>query len=60
MNPGAPVHITTGSAGCREKHDGFIPSPPPWSVLRSSDYGFTIMKVSSGIGKTKNISSKGN
>ena len=30
----APVHITTGSAGCREKHDGFLPNPPQWSAVR--------------------------
>jgi len=44
-DPGATVHLVTGSAGCREKHDGFIPNPPPWSVFRSSEYGYTIMKV---------------
>jgi hypothetical protein len=33
-DPGAPVHIVTGSAGCREKHDGFIPDPPAWSAFR--------------------------
>ncbi|XP_023333484.1 acid phosphatase type 7 [Eurytemora carolleeae] len=45
VNPRAPVHIVTGSAGCREKHDGFIPNPPPWSVFRSDEYGFTLLKV---------------
>jgi len=44
-DPKAPVHITTGSAGCREKHDGFIPNPPRWSAVRSSQYGFTRMMV---------------
>lgn len=44
-NPGATVHITSGSAGCREKHDGFIPNPPAWSDFRSLDYGYTILKV---------------
>jgi len=44
-NPNAPVHIITGSAGCREKTDNFVKNPPPWSVFRSSDYGFTLMKV---------------
>jgi len=44
-DPGAPVHIVTGSAGCREKTDRFVKNPPPWSVVRSSDYGFTIMQV---------------
>ena len=44
-NPGATVHITSGSAGCREKHDNFVPDPPEWSAFRSPDYGYTIMKV---------------
>ena len=33
-NPQAPVHITTGSAGCREKVDPFIKNPPEWSAFR--------------------------
>jgi len=45
IDPRAPVHITTGSAGCREKHDGFLPQPQPWSAFRSSQYGYTRMKV---------------
>jgi len=45
INPQAPVHIITGSAGCREKTDNFIPSPPVWSVFRSNEYGFTLLKV---------------
>ncbi|TRY83542.1 hypothetical protein DNTS_016254 [Danionella cerebrum] len=45
VNPKAPVHIITGSAGCREKHDGFIPHPRDWSAFRSSDYGYTRMHV---------------
>ncbi|KAG5857606.1 hypothetical protein ANANG_G00021220 [Anguilla anguilla] len=45
VNPKAPVHIITGSAGCREKHDGFIPEPRAWSALRSTDYGYTRMQV---------------
>ena len=32
--PRAPVHITTGSAGCREKVDPFINNPPEWSAFR--------------------------
>ncbi|XP_013383368.1 acid phosphatase type 7-like [Lingula anatina] len=43
-NPGAPVHIITGSAGCKEKHDPFKP-PPYWSAFRSSDYGYTRMTI---------------
>ncbi|XP_030641288.1 acid phosphatase type 7 [Chanos chanos] len=45
VNPKAPVHIITGSAGCREKHDGFIPKPREWSAFRSTDYGYTRMQV---------------
>ncbi|KAG9336512.1 hypothetical protein JZ751_002859 [Albula glossodonta] len=45
VNPKAPVHIITGSAGCREKHDGFIPKPRDWSAFRSTDYGYTRMQV---------------
>ncbi|KAL0280763.1 UNVERIFIED_CONTAM: hypothetical protein PYX00_001966 [Menopon gallinae] len=40
-NPGAPVHIITGSAGCNEFVDKFINNPKPWSAFRSSDYGYT-------------------
>lgn len=45
-NPGATVHITSGSAGCREDHSPFVPDPPEWSVFRSPDYGYTIMQAS--------------
>lgn len=43
-NPGAPVHITTGSAGCKEIHDQFRPSRN-FSAFRSTDYGYTRMQV---------------
>ncbi|XP_046711142.1 acid phosphatase type 7 isoform X2 [Silurus meridionalis] len=45
VNPKAPVHIITGSAGCREKHDGFIPHTRDWSSFRSTDYGYTRMHL---------------
>ena len=61
-NPGATVHITTGSAGCRERTDPFMKDIPEWSAFRfdqnqslngilqlfsrSSDYGYTKMFVS--------------
>uniref|UniRef100_UPI003EB79A87 acid phosphatase type 7 precursor n=1 Tax=Danio rerio TaxID=7955 RepID=UPI003EB79A87 len=45
VNPKAPVHIITGSAGCREKHDGFIPKPRDWSAFRSTDYGYTRLQL---------------
>ncbi|KAK3092240.1 hypothetical protein FSP39_000169 [Pinctada imbricata] len=44
-NPKAPVHITTGSAGCQEKHDFFKNQTESWSAFRSDDYGYTRMKV---------------
>ncbi|XP_075234057.1 acid phosphatase type 7 [Lycorma delicatula] len=44
-NPRAPVHVVTGSAGCRENTDGFIPKPQPWSAFRSSDYGYARLKI---------------
>lgn len=44
-NPGAPVHFTTGSAGCDEFVDHFVDDPAGWSAFRSSDYGYTRMKI---------------
>ncbi|XP_011874902.1 PREDICTED: iron/zinc purple acid phosphatase-like protein isoform X2 [Vollenhovia emeryi] len=41
----APVHIITGSAGCKEGREEFVPNLPPWSAFHSSDYGYTRMKV---------------
>lgn len=43
-NPGAVVHIVTGSAGCVERHEYFTKNPPPWSAFHSSEYGYTRMK----------------
>lgn len=40
VNPRAPVHIVTGSAGCQEKHDSWLPLPEV-TAFRSMDYGFT-------------------
>ncbi|CAG4992567.1 unnamed protein product [Colias eurytheme] len=45
VNPRAPVHIITGSAGCQEDTDGFKPHPAEWSAFRSSDYGYTRFKA---------------
>jgi len=45
VDPRAPVHVTTGSAGCREKHDPFSHDQPSWSAVRSLKYGYTRMKV---------------
>ena len=36
-NPKAPVHIITGSAGCQEKHDPWLPKPDI-TALRSTGY----------------------
>ncbi|XP_073248091.1 acid phosphatase type 7-like [Porites lutea] len=44
-NPCAPVHITTGSAGCQEDHDPFEKDYPPWTAYRSEDYGYTRMTI---------------
>lgn len=44
-NPNAPVHITTGSAGCKELHDEFSSDAPYWSAFRSTDYGYMRLKV---------------
>lgn len=34
-NPGAPVHLVTGSAGCVEKKENFTDAAPAWSAFRS-------------------------
>ncbi|KAG0425897.1 hypothetical protein HPB47_026964 [Ixodes persulcatus] len=47
-NPGAPVHITTGSAGCVEELNPFKPNPAKWSAVRYEDYGYTVMTVHNG------------
>ena len=43
-NPGAPVHIITGSAGCQEKHDPWLPKPEI-TAFRSDDYGYSRLKA---------------
>ncbi|PAV80856.1 hypothetical protein WR25_17076 [Diploscapter pachys] len=45
LDPPAPVHVITGSAGCRENTDIFVEHPEPWSAVRSSDYGFGMMRA---------------
>ncbi|XP_070496503.1 acid phosphatase type 7 [Chironomus tepperi] len=44
-NPGAPVHIVTGSAGCKEGREPFPDFIPEWSAFHSQDYGYTQMYV---------------
>lgn len=45
VNPKAPVHVVTGSAGCKEGRENFTPFRPHWSAFISRDYGYTRMKV---------------
>lgn len=45
VDPPAPVHIVSGSAGCQEYTDPFVVHPPPWSAFRSSNYGFGRMHI---------------
>ncbi|CAD5230997.1 unnamed protein product [Bursaphelenchus okinawaensis] len=45
VDPPAPVHIISGSAGCKENTDTFINDPPVWSAFRSTNYGFSLMQV---------------
>lgn len=42
-NPGAPVHLVTGSAGCKEGREPFINKTAYWSAFHSQDYGYTRM-----------------
>lgn len=44
-NPMAPVHITSGSAGCDERHDMFTNSSKPYDAFRSQDYGYARLKA---------------
>lgn len=44
-NPRAPVHITTGSAGCKEQHDWFGYEQPAWSAYRSVEYGYMRLQI---------------
>lgn len=47
-NPKAPVHIVTGSAGCKEGREPFERKIPPWSAIHSQDYGYTKLKAHNG------------
>ncbi|CAG7837424.1 unnamed protein product [Allacma fusca] len=44
-NPKALVHITTGSAGCKEDHAEFKKEKPAWTAFRSSDYGYSRLQA---------------
>ncbi|XP_072929526.1 acid phosphatase type 7 isoform X2 [Epargyreus clarus] len=45
LNPGAPVHVVTGSAGCQEGRDHFRHNAFKWSAFRSQDFGYTRFKA---------------
>lgn len=45
IDPIAPVHVISGSAGCQENTDIFVKEPGPWSAFRNSDYGFSVMQI---------------
>ncbi|PNF29564.1 Acid phosphatase type 7 [Cryptotermes secundus] len=44
-DPGAPVHIISGSAGCKEDTSPFRGDLPYWSAFRSTDYGYMRMRI---------------
>jgi hypothetical protein len=45
-NAVAPTYIITGSAGCHTPHAKFKQDEPtPGSVIRSTDYGYTLLHV---------------
>lgn len=44
VNPNAPIHIITGSAGCQEGHDQFN-KKPEYSAFRTRDYGYSRFKA---------------
>jgi len=44
-DPSAPVHIVTGSAGCKEGREPFKGKIPEWSAFHSQDYGYTRLKA---------------
>jgi len=45
VDPGATVHIVSGNAGCREKHDHFKGPRGDWSAVRSETYGYGKLQV---------------
>lgn len=46
VNPRAPVHLITGSAGSKESLSEPSLHSPEWSALRIFDYGYTRMYIS--------------
>lgn len=47
-NPKAPVHIISGSAGCKEDTSPFRGDLPYWSAFHSTDYGYMRMRIVNG------------
>lgn len=45
VNPRAPVHVISGSAGCQERIDPFSHEPATGSVKQLTDYGFTRLQA---------------
>eukprot|EP01089_Gocevia_fonbrunei_P017908 TRINITY_DN595_c0_g1_i1.p1 TRINITY_DN595_c0_g1~~TRINITY_DN595_c0_g1_i1.p1 ORF type:complete len:441 (+),score=95.33 TRINITY_DN595_c0_g1_i1:79-1401(+) len=45
INPGAPVHVVAGAAGCQEDLDRFGGGLGPWSAFRSATYGYGRLTV---------------
>jgi len=45
VNPKAPVHVITGSAGCNGDFDFFQPEQPEFSAFRLTRYGYTRLRV---------------
>jgi len=45
VDPGATVHIVSGNAGCREKHDSFKGPGGAWSAVRSETYGYGKLQI---------------
>lgn len=45
FNPPAPVHITSGSAGCAELPKKFTKQPFEFTAARSNDYGFSRLQA---------------
>ncbi|KAH8273336.1 hypothetical protein KR018_000638 [Drosophila ironensis] len=44
-DPRAPVHLVTGSAGCKEGREPFKGKTPEWSAFHSQDYGYTRLRA---------------
>jgi len=45
INPRAPPHIITGSAGCWSDFDHFTLNQPMWSAYRLDEYGYTTLRI---------------